>query len=255
MTGRSFRQRVRARERLLGTFVKTPAYQVVEVLSGTDLDFLVIDAEHAPFGRTDIDVSVLSARASGMPALVRIPNLQTDTVLNALDVGATGVVVPHACSEHVVREAIVASRYRNGSRGFSSSPRAGNYGRVAMSPHVNHADQETVVIAQIEDREALDVIEKLAAIDQVDCLFIGRADLALSMGVEDVRAPQVEQAVKHILAACRAAGKTSGVFVADADECANFQRQGASLFIVGSDQALLQSRVQQMTALARHGAP
>ena len=254
MTRDSFRQRVRRRDRLIGTFVKTPAHQVVEVLASTDLDFLVIDAEHAPFGRADIDVGVLAARASGMPALVRVPNVQAGTVLDVLDVGATGILVPHARSEHTVLEAIAASRYRRGTRGFSNSPRAGGYGRIAMSQHVDQADREAVVIGQVEDRDAIDVIERLAAIDGVDCLFIGRADLALSMGVDDIRDPRVEEALERVLAACRAAGKASGVFVADAGECARFEQLGASLFIVGSDQSLLRSHVGRMTATVRQGA-
>jgi 2-keto-3-deoxy-L-rhamnonate aldolase RhmA len=254
MTRDSFRRRVRRRDRLVGTFVKTPAHQVVEVLASTDLDFLVIDAEHAPFGRADIDVGVLGARASGMPVLVRIPNVQADTVLNVLDVGATGILVPHARCEHTVREAIAASRYRCGTRGFSNSPRAGGYGCIAMSRHVDQADRDAVVIGQVEDSDAIGVVERLAAIDEVDCLFVGRADLALSMGADDIQDPRVEEAVAHVLATCRAAGKASGVFVADAGECARFERLGASLFIVGSDQSLLRSYVGHVTATVRQGA-
>jgi 2-keto-3-deoxy-L-rhamnonate aldolase RhmA len=85
----TFRQRVRRRERLAGTFVKTAAHPLVEVLGTTGLDFIVIDAEHAPFDRAAIDACVLAARAGALPALVRVADETAATILGVLDAGAT----------------------------------------------------------------------------------------------------------------------------------------------------------------------
>ena len=244
----SFRQRVRERERLVGTFLKTPAYQVVEVLGTTDLDFLVIDAEHAPFDRAALDVCILAGCAASLPMLVRIPNNAADTILNVLDLGATGVLVPHARSEQGVREVLAASRYRTGSRGFSNSPRAGRYGRIGMAELIERADHEVTVICQIEDRDAVENIENLAAIEEVDCLFIGRADLAVSYGVTDINDPLVANAVERVCAACRDAKMAVGMFVSDARDCSRFENLGISLFVVGSDQSLLYAQAALVTA-------
>lgn len=250
----SFRLRVRQRERLVGTFVKTAAYQVVEVLGTSGLDFVVVDAEHAPFDRGAIDVCVLAARAAELPVLVRVPNPAAETMLNVLDVGASGVLVPHARTAEAVRDVIASTRYRGGTRGFSNSSRAGRYGRTGMAELIERADLDATVIFQIEDRDAVENIEQLAAIDEVDCLFIGRADLAVSYGLTDVGHPTVVEAVRRVCAACSRARKAVGIFVADAPDCARFEELGASLFVVGSDQSMLYAQARTVAAAAQRRA-
>jgi 2-keto-3-deoxy-L-rhamnonate aldolase RhmA len=239
----SFRERIRRRELLLGTFVKTAAYQVIEVLGAGGLDFVVIDAEHAPFDRNALDVCVLAARASGLPALVRVPDDADSTILNVLDVGAAGVLVPHARSADDVRAVFRRSRYRGGVRGFSNSPRAGGYGRHGLSDLVDMADRDSVVICQIEDREAIDALESIVAVDEVDCLFIGRADLAVSYGTFDVNHPSVDAAVRRTCEVASQAGKAVGIFLSDLKDVARHREMGVSLFVIGSDQALLRAQV------------
>lgn len=250
----SFRQRVRRRERLAGTFVKTAAHPLVEVLGTTGLDFVVIDAEHAPFDRTAIDVCMLAARANGLPALVRIPDDAPATILGVLDAGATGLLVPHARSEEGVRSVIASARYRDGARGFSNSPRAGRYGSVGMAELIERADDETTLVFQVEDRDAVESVERLATIEAVDCLFIGRADLAVSYGVADVNDPVVDRAVRRVCEACTAAGKAVGIFIAEARDLERYASLGASLFVVGSDQSMLRAQASAVAKAVRAAA-
>ena len=246
-----FRQRVRSRQRLVGTFVKTASHQLVEVLATAQLDFLVIDAEHAPFDRQQLDVSVLAARASGIEALVRLPNSSADTVLNVLDIGASGILVPHALDAASARATLARARYRGGERGFSNSPRAGGYGAIGMQALVDAADQNLSVLCQIEDREAVDHIDEIAAVDGIDCLFIGRADLAVSYGTFDPTHADVSAAIEHVCKACTAAKKTIGIFVGDVSETARYEAMGVSLFVVGSDQAMLRAQALAMVRTFR----
>jgi 2-keto-3-deoxy-L-rhamnonate aldolase RhmA len=236
----------------VGTFLKTASYQVVEVLGTTDLDFLVIDAEHGPFDRGALDVCMLAGRAADLPMLVRVPNSSPDTILGVLDIGATGLLVPHARSEQGMRETVAASRYRNGIRGFSNSPRAGRYGRCSMAKLIEHADRDTTVVCQIEDRDAVESIESLVAVEEVDCLFIGRADLAVSYGVSDINHELVEDAVQRVCAACRRAQKAVGIFLGDPRDCMRYEELGVSLFVVGSDQSWLYAQASLVaTAMQR----
>lgn len=247
----TFRARIRAGEQLVGTFVKTASHQVLEVLGTTGIDFAVIDAEHAPFDRNQLDVSLLAARAAGLPALVRLQNNQPESVLDALDMGANGLLVPHARSVAGVREVVAMARYREGVRGFSNSPRAGSYGVTGMGPHLDQSDAGAVVICQVEDREAVDSIEEIAAYPEVDCLFIGKADLAVSYRVFDIAHPTVSEAVERICSVCKRAGKTIGVFVGGAQDVARHRSMGASLFVVGSDQSLLRAQASALVAQFR----
>lgn len=242
----TFRDRLRARQPLFGTFLKTPAYQLVEVLGGTGLDFIVIDAEHAAFDRAQLDVCLLAARASALPALVRVQSSSAPHILDALDLGATGIVAPHARTVPEVRAIEAAARYRAGIRGFSNSPRSGNYGLVGMHDHLERSDRDSVVVCQIEDREAVDNIAAIAALDEADCLFIGRADLAVSYGVYDVAHPQVKTAVLTVCEAGRRSGKPTGIHIGHMREAQAYLELGVSMFIVGSEQSLLRAAITDM---------
>ena len=244
----SFRERVRGGGRVVGTFLKTASHQTVEVLGASGLDFIVVDAEHAPFDRNQMDLCLLAARAAGMPALVRIPDDVARTALDVLDMGAAGLLVPHAKSADDAARAFAISRYRGGVRGFSNSPRAGGYGRVGMAAMVEAADRDTVVVCQVEDREAVDNIDAIAAVRDVDCLFIGRADLAMSYGVTDVNHATVDRAVERICEGSRKAGMPVGVFLGDTREVARFAGMGANLFVVGSDQSMLRNQAAALVA-------
>jgi 2-keto-3-deoxy-L-rhamnonate aldolase RhmA len=242
----AFRQRLRERQPLFGTFFKTPSYQLVEVLGGSGLDFIIIDAEHSPFDRAALDVCLLAARASHLPALVRIPASDDPHILNALDIGATGIVAPHARNVETIRKIEAAVRYRGGNRGFSNSPRAGDYGRVGMEDHIARSDRDSVVICQIEDREAIEDIDAIASLAEADCLFIGRADLAVSYGVQDVGHPSVKDAVRAVCVAALRTGKAVGIHIGHMREAQAYLDLGVTLFVVGSEQSLLRAAVADL---------
>lgn len=252
-------QTLRARWRgggspLVGTFVKTTHHQVVEVLSGSGLDFVVLDAEHAPFDRSTLDAALLAARCAALPALVRTASAAPEAILGALDMGAEGVIVPHVADGALAARVAASARYRGGSRGFSNSHRAGGYGRLDPARCMQEADERTLVIAQLEDAGALERLDELMAVQGVDGFLIGRADLMLSLGAASLEAPEVVQAVKRIAAAARAGGRPLGVFLATAERegIARFARLGARFFIIGSDQSLLGTAAREV-ARSFHG--
>jgi 2-keto-3-deoxy-L-rhamnonate aldolase RhmA len=233
---RSFRQRLAAREPLVGTFLKTPTSHATEILGEVGFDFVVIDQEHAPFDRTTTDIALMAARGGGIPALVRVPG--PDAVLSVLDCGATGMLVPHVASAEYAREVAALCRYR-GKRGFATSTRAGRYTATPMWKHIRESDDTVTLVAQIEDREALEEIDAIAAVDGIDSLFIGRGDLTAAFGDDSAEPPEVRQAVERIAAAARKAGKPISVYVGNRTEAAWLKSLGASAFILSSDQGFL----------------
>jgi 2-keto-3-deoxy-L-rhamnonate aldolase RhmA len=234
----SFRERIRAGELLSGTWIKTPHPHVVEVLALSSLDVLVLDAEHAPFDRGSLDACIMAARAGGKPVLVRPASSAHEHILNALDCGADGIIVPHVRSAAEAREIVRACHYVPGGRGFAGSTRAAGYTTLGMVKH-RHAAKSVAVIAQIEDVEAVDVIEEIAAVDGIDALFIGRADLTVSYAAETPDDAIVVAAVERICAAGNAAGRAVGMFLARASDVPDWRDKGASLFILQSDQDFL----------------
>ncbi|WP_342132007.1 HpcH/HpaI aldolase family protein [Hydrogenophaga sp. OTU3427] len=232
-----FRQRLASGQPLLGTFVKSPGAHGIEVLGEVGLDFVVIDAEHAPWDRGAVDLALLAARAHALPALVRVEN--SAGILSALDSGATGVLVPHVSHPDTARAVVAACRYRPGQRGFSNSPRAGRYGGLGLAAHLDASDTATTVVAMLEDAEALDHAEALAAVEGIDAFFLGRGDLTVALGETSTEAETVRRAVALLVAAVRAAGKPLCAFVGKTSEIPALQALGVTAFILSSDQGLL----------------
>jgi len=244
----AFRRRLQAGERLIGTFIKTPTSHATEILGDLGFDFVVIDEEHAPFDRVTIDTLLLAARASGIAGIVRVAEPTPSRLLAVLDDGAAGVLVPHVDSVHKAREVAASCRYRGGKRGFSNSPRAGRYGGRGIWQHVDAADAEVSVIAMIEDSEALEDIDAIAAVDGIHGFFIGRGDLTVALGAPAMDAPEILGAVRRICAAARAVQKPVCMMAANAAEAAKFAAFGATSFIISSDQGLMRQAAGKVLA-------
>lgn len=235
----AFRTRLEAGEPLIGTFVKTPSSIVCEVLARTAMDLLCLDAEHAPFDRTALDACLAVTRLADVPTLVRVPAAEPAQVLNALDGGATGIVAPHVTTAAGARGLARSARFGAGGRGYAGSTRAADFGARTMAAHLQASAAETVVVAQIEDVTALEAIDEIAAVDGIDCLFVGRMDLTVALGAASANAPEVVDAVETICAAARKARRRIGMFVPDPAELARWRARGASLFLLASDQQFL----------------
>jgi staphyloferrin B biosynthesis citrate synthase len=240
-TTRSFRERLIAGELLLGTFIKTPTPHATEILGDVGYDFVVIDAEHAPFDRTSIDLILLGAKAASIAAIVRVPDASPTHILSALDDGADGVLVPHVSNEVIGQSVVNASRYRGGARGFSNSPRAGRYGGLTTWEHVDAADKRTTVIAMAEDPDVIHHMDALASLDGIDGFFLGRGDLTVALQAKSGEADEVKEICQHIAKAARAKNKPLCAHVGrvDADETKWLRSIGVTAFIVGTDQNYL----------------
>ncbi|MEP1470987.1 MAG: aldolase/citrate lyase family protein [Halieaceae bacterium] len=235
----SLKARLATQDTLIGTFVKTPSPMVCEVLGKTDLDVLCLDAEHSPFDRVVLDQCLYALRSEGMPSLVRVPSAAAEHTLNALDCGATGVLVPHVLTPEMAERVAAAGHFGAGGRGYAGSTRAAGYTTKGMSQHLSDSAGSSVVIAQIEDLEALDAIDEICAVDGIDCFFIGRIDLTVALGASSPKDKVVVDAVERICNAARAAGRTVGMFIGDIEEVPHWQQAGASFFLLSSDHAFL----------------
>jgi len=235
----NLKSRIGTGDLLVGTFVKTPSALICEVLGRTALDVLCLDAEHAPFDRLPLDQCLHALRGAGMPAVVRVPSAAPEHTQTALDSGASGVVIPHVISAQMAHDAVAAAHFGTGGRGYAGSTRAAGFTSTPLPQHLRESAASTVVIAQIEDVEALDCIDQIAAVAGIDCLFIGRIDLTVALGVSSPTDPEVVAAVERICASAVRAGRPVGMFVSDLSEIPRWRKQGASLFLLSSDHSFL----------------
>lgn len=248
----TFRARLGGGAAVGGTFLKTPSRIVCEVLGATPLDVVCLDSEHAPFDRMALDGCVAALRAADMPSLVRLPSAAPEHILNALDIGATGIVAPHVRSAGEARAIVAASRYGRGGgadamRGYAGSSRAAGYATRTLAANLANAEATTVVL-QIEDLEAVRDIEAIAAVEGVDALFIGRIDLTVALGAASPFEASVVEACQRVVDAARQVGRAVGLFTPDIKELPAWRDRGAAFFLLGSDHGFLQAGARALAA-------
>ena len=230
-----FRQRMLAGDYLAGTFLKTPAYELIEVLAMSGLDFLCLDAEHAPFDRARMDACLAVARALDFPVLVRVGSASAENILQALDAGAAGLVVPHVFSVEKAREVARWARFGHHGRGYAGSSRWAGFATRKMPDILAQSRDETAVIAQIEEPEGVDAAAAIAGVEGVDGLFVGPADLSVAYGKQDQASDELIAALRAVGGAAKGAGKAYMSFVPDAAKAKEWAAFGLTMFFIASE--------------------
>jgi 4-hydroxy-2-oxoheptanedioate aldolase len=232
--GMSLRERMRAGEELLGTFLDLGSALAAEITAGAGFDWLVVDLEHGAGGR---ETTLAQLQALRAPAIVRVPSADSEETGWVLDHGAAGVLVPRVHSAEEAARAARATRYA-GTRGLDPGSRASAFGRDGG--YAERGDEERLLLVQIETRGALEAVEEIAAIDGVDGLFVGPYDLGVALGVTPGAAtPEVQEAAGRVAAAARAHGKAAAVFLGDPGLAPRYRELGFTLISAGFTSALL----------------
>lgn len=235
----NLKSEMKAEKMLIGTFLKTPAPELIEVLAKSELDFLALDCEHAPFDRGRMDHCLGMARALGVPMLVRVPVGTPSEILKALDSGAIGIIVPHVDTVEKAQDIARAARFGHGGRGYAGSTRWAGFGTRPMADLLAQSIEETIVIVQIEEPEGVEAADAIAAVDGIDGIFVGPADLAVCYGKTDMSDPVVLDAMGVTGQAAKRAGKTFMTFAANAGAAPKLKELGVTMFFVASDHGFM----------------
>jgi 4-hydroxy-2-oxoheptanedioate aldolase len=210
-----------------------------EIISDSGFDWILLDTEHSPNEVPGL-LAQLQALQRG-PATPVVRPAWNDPVLikRVLDIGAQAVLLPYVQTPEEARRAVAAVRYPPaGIRGVAATPRASRFGRV--KDYLRSADGEICVLLQVETRSAFDQLEAIAAVEGVDGIFIGPADLSASFG--HLGNPQHPEMQKHLEQAARrlkAAGKPAGILTGNAEEARRYIDWGYTFVAVGTDTVLL----------------
>ncbi|MBN1196952.1 MAG: 2,4-dihydroxyhept-2-ene-1,7-dioic acid aldolase [Candidatus Aminicenantes bacterium] len=243
----TFRQRLQKGELLCGIFVTLGIPECGEILAASGFDWICIDTEHAPLSPIHVQ-RILQGTAGRCTSLVRIASASEVAVKQALDTGASGIIVPLVNSPEDARRVVNWARYApEGSRGVGLA-RAHGYGKN-FTKYMQRANLETVVVVQAEQREAVERIKEIADVPGLDAVFIGPYDLSASLGYPgEVDHPEVTRAIKRIFAACRDAGKATGVFGINASAVRPFIQQGFTLVAAGVDAMVMGTAAANLCA-------
>jgi len=203
---KKFKARLSAGETLLGAWLTIPELSVAEIMAGSGFDYVIIDAEHAPWTVGEIQVALAGFRGSETVLLVRVPWNDAVAIKQVLDAGVDGLVCPMVRTVEEARSLIAACRYPPaGNRGFGPR-RASDYYRRA-GDYAATANAEIVIVPQIEDARFLKELDGILALDGVDAICLGPADFSGSLGrLLDWAHPEVAGPLDAVLAKAKAKG-------------------------------------------------
>ena len=201
MTGQSLKQRLQAGERALGVLLRVPGEELVEMAAVAGFDFVLLDGEHGPADVVELRRHVAFAAVHGVPVLVRVGSGEPALVLRALDAGAEGVVAPHVDTPAQARALVDSAHYPPfGHRGFATYGRSGRFGLVEPREHLQRARAETLVFGMIESPEGVRQVEEVAAVEGLDGIMVGVADLAAATTADDPPHAEQVRRVHEVLA-------------------------------------------------------
>jgi len=228
--------------------VVAPGYSspgLVEFLGRMGFDAIFIDCEHGPTGWEDVENMVRAAELTDVTPIVRVQSNDPSTITRALDRGAGGVQVPHINTRAQAEAAVRAAKFAPiGHRGYAG-------GRSAFGVKGNftsHANAETMVIAMLEEVEALQNLDEILKVEQIDAFFLAPGDLSQSMGYPgQLDHPEVQAAIVDAVRRTRAAGRAPGVLTTSGASARRYIDLGA-LFVYVSLASLLQPGVRDFLA-------
>lgn len=246
--------RLKAGHTQLGLWLNLACDVSAELAGQVGFDWCLIDAEHGSSSLPMVRAQLMALAAAGCPAAVRVAENKAWMLKQALDLGAQTVLVPMVGSGAEAAAAANAVYYPpKGARGLAAGVvRASGYG--AVPDYASTANDQICLMVQAENRAALDNIDDIAGTEGVDCVFIGPSDLAADMGhLGNSAAPEVQEAIAHIMARSLAAGKAVGMFCLNPSDVPRYRDLGATFINVASDVNALRLTLAERLAAARSG--
>jgi 4-hydroxy-2-oxoheptanedioate aldolase len=240
MLGRvsSLRERLSAGAPLIGTFAKLADANAGGVLAGAGLDFAIVDREHSQLSEREAANQVRWMRSAGLPALVRLPVVDSGEINRLLEAGAAGIQLSSVRRAEQVRDLLRAIHYPpRGSRSLSLAHAQAGYGAEKLEAYLASCggDGAPLAVIQLETADSDDPLADIAAAGP-DLIFVGTTDLLVDTGLD---ADAAERRMAAIIEAAVAAGVPWGGFAADGSGAAQLAARGARYLAVGSDVALL----------------
>lgn len=248
------RSSLAAGEPTVGTFIGSASAVAAEVCAAAGVDWVLLDLEHGAGGEDQVGPVVLAAAAYGVPTVVRVESAERIRLGRVLDLGAAGVMLPRLDSAADVAAALRHLRYPpEGDRGVATYNRACRFGLDPAA--LDRANSEVLAVVQIESARAVEQVEDIAALDEVDVLFVGPRDLSHDLGVPgDTRAPRYLEALDRVRSTAQRFGKSCGLLVPDGAAAAEKHSEGWTFVGVGSDSSLLATALTAELNRARANA-
>jgi 4-hydroxy-2-oxoheptanedioate aldolase len=250
----TFKRELKAGNVQIGLWCSLSNHYATEVVAGAGFDWLLLDTEHSP-NELDMVLTQLQATAPyPTHPVVRVPWNDMVNIKRYLDIGAQTLLIPYVQNEEEARNAVAYTRYPvAGLRGMGGTTRATRFGRIKN--YAKRAHEELCVLVQVETQTAIDNIEKIAAVEGIDGVFIGPADLHASLGYAGETAnPNVKPIIDDGIRRIRKAGKAPGILTGDEADARHWLDLGCQFVAVGADTAILARESEKLAAKFKFAA-
>ena len=246
--GNPVKEALGAGRSVVGCFLRSPSIEIAEVCAHAGCQFVLIDLEHSSTSWDRLGVMIVAVEAAGSTPIVRVSNPARDVVSRALDLGAHGVMVAQVDSAETAEAVVAATRYGpDGTRGVAGGRGSGWGLRMSMADFQAAANDATFVSVQVETRLAVERVAEIAAVDGLDCIFVGTSDLTTDLGVPgSYDHPEVSQALDRVHEHCDSVGVAVGYPAGTVEDAAAYRKRGARL-IACSDTGILAQAMSSFT--------
>jgi 4-hydroxy-2-oxoheptanedioate aldolase len=232
----------------IGLWSTLSSNYTVELCAGAGFDWMLLDSEHSPVDVENLLGQLQAAAPYPTHAVVRVPWNDMVTIKRTLDIGAQSLLIPYVNTAEEARKAVSCTRYPPvGVRGVAGTTRATRFGRV--KDYAKQAHHEICVLVQVETQQALDNLDAICAVDGVDGVFIGPADLHASLGYPGETAnakvkPLIDDAIRRI----RKNGSAPGILTPNEADARHWLECGGLFVAVGSDAGILARGAEALCA-------
>lgn len=245
------RQQLESGSVVLSTVITLDSPSVAEIFAGAGFDCLWVDAEHSALSLGDTLSLLQAMNGTGASSIVRVAWNDPVLIKRVLDLGPDGIMVPLVTTKEEAHQAVRACRYPpDGIRGAGVG-RAQKYG-LELSEYLATANDEIVVVVQIEHIDAVRNVESILSVPGIGMLFVGPLDLSGSMGLlGQVGHPEVQKAISQVLSACQSAGMPVGIYSGSAEAAREHAARGFQFVALGIDVVFLANAAKQTVEAAR----
>jgi 4-hydroxy-2-oxoheptanedioate aldolase len=244
----AFKRALKAGKPQIGLWSSLSSNYSVEVIAGAGFDWILLDSEHSPADLESLLAQLQAVAPYPTQPIVRVPWNDMVWIKRVLDIGAQTLLVPYVSTAEEARHAVAYTRYPpQGLRGVAGTTRATRFGRI--KDYAQRAHEETCLLVQVETQAALDNIEAIAAVEGVDGIFIGPADLHASLGhAGEIAHPDVKPLIDEAIRRIRKCGCAPGILTPNEADARRWLACGALFVAVGADVGLLARGAEALAA-------
>jgi 4-hydroxy-2-oxoheptanedioate aldolase len=247
----AFKRALAAGRPQIGLWSSLSSNYTVEVIAGAGFDWILLDTEHSPNDLESLLTQLQAAAPYPTTPVVRVPWNDMVAIKRILDIGAQSLLVPYVSTTAEARAAVSYMRYPPaGLRGVAGTTRATRFGRIR--DYARRAHEELCLLVQVETQQGLESIEAICAVEGVDGVFIGPADLHASLGhTGETANPKVTPLIDEAIRRIRRAGKAPGILTGVQADARRYLECGALFVAVGADVAILARGAEALAASFR----